>query len=308
VNILNWLQDKKIGVLYGGTSSERSISLLTGNAVLRSLKRQGFKAAGIDTGKDIFSKLKKEKIDFAYIALHGPLGEDGTVQGALEILGVPYSGCGVLSSAACMNKIFAKKIMRFHRVPTPDWIVARKNGKVPKTGTFPVVVKPAAQGSAIGVSICRRRHELSSALKKAFKFDKHVLIEQYIKGIEITVGVLGNTVLPAVEIVPEGEFYDFRSKYKPGMSKHIIPPRLPQSTLDKCSRYALEAFKALECRGVARVDIMVDSKLRPWVLEVNTIPGMTETSLLPDEAKAIGMSFDELVLGIIENSVCDVYS
>ena len=303
MDVSGWLKGKRIGVLYGGMSAEREISLLSGRAVLKALKKLGLDAVGIDAGPGLPSKLKSLKIDFAYNILHGPLGEDGTVQGMLDYLGIPYSGCGVLASALAMDKAFSKKIFKASGIPTPAWQCAEKNGKALKVTKFPVVVKPLAQGSALGVSIARNKRQLVLALKKAFRLGGRAIIESYVAGTEITVGVLGDKTLPAVEIVPENEFYDFEAKYKKGKSKHIIPPRLPSGVIKRAQATALKAFRALGCRAVSRIDIIIDKRGVPWVLEANTIPGMTETSLLPDEARAAGLSFEELILEIIGYSL-----
>ncbi|MFH1367527.1 MAG: D-alanine--D-alanine ligase [Elusimicrobiota bacterium] len=303
MNIKRWLKNKRIGVIYGGRSAERKISLLSGKAVLQSLKKMGYNAVGIDAGSDLPFRLKKNKIDFAYIILHGPWGEDGTVQGLLEIMDIPYTGCGVAASALTMNKVYSKMVFDSLDFPTPEWQVVNKGCLPSSFFRLPAVVKPVSQGSAIGVSIVKKKAELKHALKEAFKYDKQALIERYIKGTEVTVGVVGGKALPVVEIVPENEFYDFESKYKPGMSRHIMPPRLPKSVVKNASDLAMRAFRALGCRGLSRIDLMVDSKGKSWLLEINTIPGMTETSLLPDAAKAIGMDFGGLVSKIIECSV-----
>lgn len=302
MNSRNWINGKRIGVLCGGKSSEREISLASGAAVLSALKKAGMNAVSIDVGPDLPFRLKKQKIDFAYIALHGPWGEDGTVQGMLEIMGIPYAGCGVLASALAMDKIATKGILAAAGLPTPRWWVVERGARVPKLPRR-VVVKPSAQGSAIGVSVVKEKSGLAPALAAAFKYDRRVLVEEYIAGTEITVGVLGPRPLPVIEIVPQNEFYDFESKYTPGCSQHLIPPRLPKATIARTQRLALEVFAALNCRAVSRIDMIVDKKQRPWILEVNTIPGMTETSLLPDAARAAGIDFPELVLQIIEYSL-----
>lgn len=309
MDIIKWLKGKKIGVLYGGMSAEREISLSSGKAVLKALKDLKLNAIGIDAGKNLPEQLKKNKIDFAYIVLHGNFGEDGTVQGLLEIMGIPYTGCGVLASAIAMDKIYTKRILNSMKLPTPAWSMAVKDSNSIKKEDgfaalkFPVVVKPATQGSAIGINIVNNKKELSSAFETAFKYDSKVIVEEYIKGTEITAGVLGNTALPVVEIVPANKFYDFDSKYKVGKSQHLIPPRLSAKTIKNIQELALKTFEALGCRAVARIDMIIDKNNKPWILEANTIPGMTETSLLPDEARAAGMSFNELVLKIIECSI-----
>jgi D-alanine-D-alanine ligase len=248
--------------------------------------------------------LKKHKIDFVFISLHGPLGEDGAIQGLLEVLGIPYSGSDVTSSALSMHKAMAKCVWSCHGIPTPGWksVFSVEEGLKQKV-KLPVVVKPASQGSALGVSIAKDIPAYKKALKKVFALDKEALIEQYIQGTELTIAVLGDKALAPIEIVPAHEFYDFHSKYKPGQSTHIIPPRLPEEVVELSKQYAVEAARVLGCKGAPRVDIIVDKDQAPWLLEVNTIPGMTETSLLPDAAKACGMSFDRLVLKIVELSI-----
>lgn len=303
MQIQKFLSRKKIGVIYGGRSAERKISLASGTAVLKALKNAGLKAVGIDAGPDLPFALKKNRIDFAYLALHGPGGEDGTVQGLLEVMGIPYSGCGVLASALAMDKVATKQVLHAAQLPTPAWMVLEDPADAKAVKRFPAVVKPATQGSAIGVSVVRAKGQLSAALKQAFTLDRRVLVEQYVAGTEITVGVLGGTALPVVEIVPVNAFYDFESKYQPGKSEHIIPPRLSKAVITRIQALAVKTFRALQCRAVTRIDMIVDARGNPWILEANTIPGMTETSLLPDEARAAGISFQELILKIIEYSL-----
>ncbi|MDD2523745.1 MAG: D-alanine--D-alanine ligase [Endomicrobiia bacterium] len=296
------LKNKKIGVLCGGTSSEREISLKSGKAVYNALKKLGLKAVLVDVNKNVALKLLKEKIDVAYITLHGPMGEDGTIQGMLEIMGIPYTGCGVFSSSASMDKIISKKIFEYSKIPTPQWVVIEKFKSVDEI-KYPVVVKPATQGSAIGISIVKNKKEFPKAVKNAFSYDNKVLVEKYIKGTEITAGVLNGNSLPVIEIVPDGKFYDFKSKYTVGKSKHIIPPRLPQKVISNIQEIAIKVYKAFQCKSMCRVDMIVDKNNDIWVLEINTLPGMTETSLFPDAARAQGMSFENLVLEILKSSV-----
>jgi D-alanine-D-alanine ligase len=302
MNIRKWLKNKKIAVLYGGLSAEREISILTGKAVLRALKKLGFNAVGIDVDRDVASNLKKNKIDFAFISLHGQWGEDGTIQGMLDIMGIPYSGDGVLANAIAINKVYSKFIFDANKVPTPLWGIVDKNSGTKTKMSFPVVIKPSNQGSAIGISIAKNPKEMAAGLREAFKYDSEILIEKYIPGTEVTVGILGGKVLPVIEIVPQGHFYDFKSKYEPGCSKHIIPPRLPEKVIEKVKETALAAFKAVGCKVLGRVDLIIDRSGKPWVLEINTIPGMTETSLLPDAAREAGLDFNALVLKILECS------
>lgn len=327
-----WLGQCRIGVLMGGTSAEREISLKTGQAVYHSLKRQGFKVFPIDASRALPDQLKKNKIDFAYIALHGPGGEDGVVQGLLEWLRIPFTGPGVLASALAMDKIASKRLFRSAGLTTAPWLevplpprwgkggmgVAAVRNPPPQSSPtkgeevyrsiarlgFPLVIKPARQGSAIGVSIVKSAGEIPSALGKALRYGSPALAEKFLQGPEITVGVLGQQVLPIIEIVPtDRAFYDFHAKYAPGGSRHILPARISAQAASQAEALSLAACRILGIGSVARVDLIVDKRLGPCLLEVNTSPGMTETSLLPDAARAAGISFDALVLRIMESSV-----
>lgn len=305
----NELKNKRIGILYGGWSAERSISLKSGGAVIKALKQGGYKVIPIDVDKNIAVKLPKYKIDIAFIILHGPFGEDGTVQALLQAAGIPYTGCGVLASALAMNKIFSKEIFDFHKIPTPEWAVLsdinqRDVGNCIESFGFPLVVKPATQGSAIGVTIPKNKIEFEKGLRLAFKYDTQVLVEEYIPGREITVGILGDKALPVIEIVPvKGKFYDFKAKYAKGGSLHIIPAKLNKKLSVQIQDIAKKAFNALGCKAISRVDLRLTPEGKPFVLEVNTLPGMTETSLMPDAAKAVGMSFLDMILEIIKTSI-----
>lgn len=304
------MKSRRIAVLMGGCSSEREISLKSGSAIARALKKRGLKVVMIDVNKNISGNLQKEKVELAFIALHGKYGEDGTIQGLLELLDIPYTGSGVLSSALSLNKIYAKKIFKIEGIPTPPFQVIKK-GKRSKDSKrnelrdeeYPVVVKPSSQGSTIGVTIVREEKELDNAMKKAFLYDKEVLMEKYIAGREITASVLGNDnpcVLPLIEIVTENGFYDYKAKYTPGKSRHIIPPRLPPDWQAKAQEVALAAHSALGCEGFSRSEIIIDEKGNPHLLEVNTIPGMTEISLYPESAKAAGIEFGVLCVRLLE--------
>lgn len=303
MNIRRWIKNNRIGVLCGGLSAEREISLTSGKAVLNALCDLGADAVLIDAGHNLPFDLRDKKIDFSFISLHGPWGEDGTVQGLLETMGIPYSGCGVLSSALCMNKIVTKRMLDWARLPTPSWKVARKNESVRSIGKLPLVIKPSTQGSAIGVSVVRNKKDVAAALSGAFKFDRDILVEKFIPGTEISAGILGRNTLPVIEIVPKAEFYDFDSKYQPGQSQHFIPPRLPKKVLRQIEDIALKTFEVMGCAVAARIDMIVDKSHKPWILEINTIPGMTPTSLFPDVARAAGIDFSELVVKIIEYSL-----
>jgi len=312
-NFHAWFKKRRIGVLMGGPSAEREISLKTGRAIHQSLRRQGYAVIPIDAGTDLPAQLKRARINFAYIALHGPGGEDGVVQGLLDWLKIPYTGSGVLASSMAMDKTVSKRIFAAAGLPIARGFDIerrvflqneKKYWKQAKKIGFPVVVKPATQGSAIGVSIVKTRKDWALALKTGFKYDDVLLIEKYLDGVEITVGILGHHVLPIIEILPvAGAFYDFKSKYAPGGSRHILPARISPSQAKKSAVLSLAACRALGTRGVARVDLIVDKKQGPTLLEVNTIPGMTQTSLLPDAARAAGIDFDALVLRIAEASI-----
>ncbi|MCM8777546.1 MAG: D-alanine--D-alanine ligase [Candidatus Omnitrophica bacterium] len=290
----------RIAVLYGGDSPEREISLRSGKAVAEALKRKRHKILLIDTAKKNFVK-KILGVDCAFIALHGEKGEDGTIQGLLEILGIPYTGSGVRASAMCMNKVITKKILLYHKIPTPLFLEVKKDSPVKPPFPFPVVVKPANMGSTIGIKITRNRKQMLSAIKECFKLDSEVFIEEYIKGLEVTAGILGNDnpkVLPVIEIETPTGFYDYKAKYTPGGSRHIIPARIEKRTLKKIEDIALNTYKILGCSGFARMEMIVKKGV-PYVLDVNTIPGMTDTSLFPDAAKAKGISFEELCERIV---------
>ena len=295
----------RIGVLLGGMSTEREISLKSGTAVYHALIQKGYSVVAIDVGRDIYSKITKEKIDIAFIALHGKYGEDGTIQGLLEIMGIPYTGSGVLASAISINKALAKKLFILNRIPTPAFKIVKK-GTVVDNAIFkdlglPFIVKPNSQGSTIGVSIVNDKNEASYAIKKALKYDDTALIEKFIKGRELTVGILCNKALPIIEIRPKKAMYDFKAKYTKGMTEYIAPAPLSKMLEKRLFDYALKAFNTLGCSGTARVDIMLDKRNKPYVLEVNTIPGMTELSLLPKAAACAGISFPELVEKILLN-------
>ena len=287
------LKKSKIGVLMGGLSEEREISFKTGTAILKALGDKGYKAIGIDAGRDIPGVLLKKKIDIAFIALHGRYGEDGCMQGLLEVMGIPYTGSGVKASALAMDKAAAKKVMLYHGVSTPASCIYEEGAK-PKVKA-PLVVKPACQGSAIGVSIVRKEAGLKAALKEAAKFSGPVLIEKYIKGRELTVSILDGRVLPIIEIRPKEGFYDYTAKYTKGMTEFVVPAPIAKSAEKKVAKEALKAFEALGCSGAARVDVILDARGTPFVLEVNTIPGMTELSLFPRAAEAAGLDYPALV-------------
>jgi len=303
IEILKKINNKKIGVLYGGISSERKISIRSGEAVLNVLKKLKLNVCGIDVDKNVVEKIKTAKINLAYIVLHGSMGEDGTVQGMLEIMGIPYTGCGVLSSAISMDKNVSKCLLKYSNISTPKWNSLKKLERLHKIKEYPVVVKPTLQGSTIGITIVKNVSQLDDAIKKAFKYDEEIIIEKFVAGKEITVGVLNGKALPVVEIIPKGGFYDFKSKYQKGQSKHIIPARISEQNYNIAQNIAERVYKIFKCKAICRVDMIIDKNSKVWVLENNTIPGMTDTSLLPEESKAAGFSFENLVLRILESAL-----
>lgn len=298
------LKAKRIGVLMGGMSSEREVSLKTGSAILTSLKRLGMNAVGIDAGRDVCARLGEEKVDVAFIALHGRYGEDGCVQGALEMMGIPYTASGVAASAIAMNKRITKLVCQSAGVRTPAWKELRRGASLEDVKA-PVVIKPASGGSSIGVSVCLSDEQIEPAVRLAFEEDREALAEDFIEGPLITVGILGDMIFSPIEIEPSKGFYDYSNKYTPGSTTYHVPARLPQATLDEACQMTMKIHSALGCRGATRSELIVDKDGLPWFLEINTIPGMTQTSLLPKAAAALGMSFDDLVLTMLMEALDD---
>ncbi len=288
----------------GGFSREREISLKTGKAIVKALTEKGYTAAGIDVGKDVADVLLREKIDLAFLALHGRFGEDGTVQGMLEMMRIPYTGSGVLASALALHKVMTKKVIACENIPTPRFEVLSR-GEIDKERVqasslaLPRVVKPAREGSTIGISIVREEKEWLPALKEAAKYDEEILVEEFISGKEITVGILEDIPLPIVEIVPRSGFYDYHSKYTKGETEYVIPARIAREKYLYAQEISMKAFHALRCSGCARVDLMTDEAENPYVIDVNTMPGMTETSLLPQAASYAGIPFEDLIERIL---------
>lgn len=296
-NIVTELKKKKIGVLLGGLSAEREISLKTGAAVVSALQKKGYKVAAVDADRNLAAKLVARHIDIAFIALHGRYGEDGCVQGLLEVMGIPYTGSGVQASAVCMDKVAAKQVMLHYKIPTPKFCVAGGDGRpvVSKFPSLPVVVKPASQGSALGVSIVRESSAVDEALRRARQFGGAVLVEEFIKGREFTVSILNGDVLPIIEILPKEGFYDYAAKYTKGATEFVVPAVIGRACNKRIISVTHCAYKALGCAGAARIDVLVDGKNRPYVLEVNTVPGLTELSLFPRAAAAVGLDYPSLV-------------
>lgn len=298
------LKKRKVAVMMGGLSREREISLKTGKAILKALTEKGYPAIPIDVGNDLPDRLVKEKVDCAFLALHGRFGEDGTIQGMLELMRIPYTGSGVLASALAMDKIMSKKFFLCEKIPTPAFEVfhrdeIKKDLSKKLTLPLPVVIKPAREGSTIGISIVRKEEELGPAFKKAGEHDERILVEEFMKGKEITVGILENIPLPVIEIVPKSGFYDYFSKYTKGETQYILPARISRERYLYAQEVSLKAFQQLGCSGVGRVDLMTDENENPLVIDVNTMPGMTETSLLPKAANYAGITFEDLVERIL---------
>ncbi len=295
---------KRIGVLLGGVSSERKISLKTGASVLAALKGSGYSAVAIDAGKDLFSRITDEGVEAAFIALHGGVGEDGSVQGGLEVMGIPYTGSGVLASALAMDKIRAKEIFRLNSIPTPASSLCNTE-EVLKNLNLPLVVKPSAGGSTLGLSIVKDASALPKAIELAGSFNEGILIEEYVSGREISVSVLDEEVFPVVEIFTAGELYDYKAKYTAGGASFKVPADMEPALTARVSDLALKSYTALGCRGAARVDILIGKGAEPFVLEVNTSPGLTERSLLPMAAEKAGLSYRDLVVRLLEGASLD---
>jgi len=293
------LAAKKIGVLMGGLSAEREVSLKSGAAVLSALQSRGYRAVGIDVGRDLPEKLVSDGIEAAFIALHGRFGEDGSIQGLLELMGIPYTGSGVLASALAMNKVFSKVVFRSAGLTIAPHQVLRQGEKLELSFALPVVVKPSQEGSSVGVSIVHDLGLMDAALTEAFDYDSEILVERFIDGREVQVGILDGRALGAIEIVPKGEFYDFEAKYTPGMADHILPARLPAASYAEVLRAGELAHAALGCQSYSRVDFLVTSVGECYILEVNTLPGMTDLSLLPEIARGAGIEFPELIERIL---------
>ena len=303
---MNMFKSKRIGVLYGGLSAEREVSLKSGNAVNQALLAQGYNSVAIDVGHNLADILNQEKIEIAFIALHGRYGEDGCVQGLLELMQIPYTGSGVLASALAMHKLYSKQTFAANGILTAPFRCYGRSDTVTLADlpfAFPFVVKPVQEGSSVGVSIVKEENQLAKALEVAFCHDDEILVEQYIKGQEVQVGILNENPIGAIEIVPKNEFYDFEAKYTDGMAEHFFPARLDSVLYNKALQVGLSAHRVLGCKGYSRVDLLVTTTGDCYVLEVNTLPGMTALSLLPEIAlKGAGLSFERLVSQIVESA------
>jgi len=330
-------KNKTIGLILGGASPERAISKLTGKGVYESLLKLGYDfrlidpAYGIDqpmNPEDYFSECDCspvshqnyldtvsselfDEIDLAFIALHGSWGEDGTIQSLLEFRNIPYTGSGILACAASMDKGITKSIIKHYNVSTPNWILAERNNynikelqnNVNSQFDLPFVVKPNDQGSAIGLTICNAYDELEEAIKLAHQFSKKAIIEEYIEGYEATVGIIGEQILPVLEIKPKHFYYDYECKYTSGMTVYEVPAKFPKEISLQLQQQAINAYRAVGCSSYGRLDFKLDKDYKPYCLEINTLPGLTSTSLLPKAAKSVGISYDQLIESIINNSL-----
>lgn len=302
-------KNQKIGLIYGGLSSESDISRQTGKAMLKALQNKGYQAVGIDVGKDIVQQIVSANVEVVVNGLHGKLGEDGTVQGLLECLGIPYTGSGVMASAVAMNKILTKNLAIVENVLTPQFKVfdtkALRGEVLPEGLSFPVVVKSQAEGSSRGTVIVKSAEFFKAAVEEAKKYDHIILAEEFVEGPQVTVSILNGRTLPLIEIVPKKGFYDYEAKYTKGATEYIIPARVRNITSKKASEAAIRMYNALQCRGCARTDFMVDQQGQPQFIEINTLPGMTETSLVPMAAKKAGISFEDLIEQILQSATLD---
>ncbi|SHI80757.1 D-alanine--D-alanine ligase [Malonomonas rubra DSM 5091] len=302
------MKQKKIAVLLGGLSAEREISLKTGTACLNALQQLGYQAVAIDAGHDLAQQLREQQIDIAFIALHGRFGEDGRVQGLLEMLEIPYTGSGVMASSVAIDKVATKKMLLYHELPTPGFDFVRPGDSTEalfeRCKHLPLIVKPSREGSTIGITIARSREALRHGIDTAAALDGNVLVEDFIDGIELTVSVLSGQALPIIQIVPKGGFYDFHAKYTAGETEYLLPAPIDADCYLRIQQAAVSACETLGCRGAARVDFMLRER-EFYCIEVNTIPGMTETSLLPKAAAEAGIDFQHLVETILLDAGLD---
>lgn len=304
----------KVAVLKGGRSLERGVSLRSAARVEDALGALGHEALPIDVGEDLVARLRAERPEVAFVALHGPGGEDGTVQELLEILGLPYTGPGVAACALCMDKVASKHELRAAGVPTPDWVAFNATAfrelgaadtleEIEQSLGFPLVVKPASQGSSLGVKFASDRAGVPEALVAAFSYDDRVLLERYVDGRELAVGMLGSEPLPIVEAIPrEGDMFDFEARYEIGRTDYACPADLSENEAAEVAEVAAKAYEVLGCSGFSRVDLMLGGD-GPHVLEVNAIPGLTDTSLFPMAAEAAGIGFEQLVDRILARAL-----
>lgn len=295
----------KVAVLLGGKSSEREISLMSGTAVLEALQRQGVDAHAFDTGQRDLADFAVEKFDRAFVMLHGRYGEDGTIQGALDLMGVPYTGSGVMACALALDKWRTKLVWQACGIPTPRFEMLHRGSDYAATARelgLPLIIKPAREGSTIGLSKVTDANDIENAYLEAVKYDPLVLAEQFIDGPELTAAILDDESLPLVRIEAPGHNYDYNAKYFSDETQYFCPSGIAPTLEDRIRRLCADAYRIVGCSGWGRVDVMLDGDDQPWILEVNTVPGMTGHSLVPMAAKAAGLSFDQLVMRILEGA------
>lgn len=306
----NKMKRRRVGVLMGGSSSEREVSVCTGHGVAVALASRGHDVVRIvwdSSGPGLDELIRAASVDVAFVALHGRGGEDGCVQGMLELMGIPYTGSGVLASALAMDKLKAKEMFRLHNVPTPPYYIAGRADladldTVHGSFGFPSIVKPRREGSSVGLRKVANTRELAEAIEHALGYDDHAVVERYVRGMEVHVGILDGRILGAIEVVPKDGLYDYRAKYTAGLTDYVCPPRLPPTRLQGVMNLGACAARALSCTGACRVDLLVTEGENEYVLEVNTLPGMTPTSLLPKIAAEAGMDYGALCETILEGA------
>jgi D-alanine-D-alanine ligase len=305
----------KVGVLYGGRSAEREVSLMSGTGVHQALLSAGVDAHLFDTGERSLSELAAQGFDRVFIALHGRYGEDGTIQGALELLGIPYTGSGPLASALAMDKTMTKRVWLQHGLPTPAFEVLDADTElrlVPDRLSLPLIIKPPHEGSTVGITKVVGYSDMKEGYAAAARYDSEVLAEQFITGRELTVAVLGGgksaRALPVIEIAAPGGNYDYEHKYFSDDTQYFCPASLPPEVAEEVAEIAVKAYRALDCEGWGRADFILDRNNRPWLLEMNTSPGMTSHSLVPMAAKAVGISYADLCVAILSEAACKVRS
>lgn len=307
------MKPQRVGVLMGGLSAEREVSLATGEAIARALASRGHDVFHVYVDRDIDRVLRQQPMDAAFVALHGTYGEDGCIQGLLELLGIPYTGSGVTESALCMDKLRSKQLFRLHNVPTPPFYIVQRDD-LPRLQElhgcfgFPAFVKPRRQGSSLGAGSALDLEALQHRCMEALRFDPDVLVERHIHGREITVGLLDGRALGAIEIRPKSGRYDYRSKYQKGATDYIFPAPLPRVRYDSLLRLGERAVKATGAQGATRVDLLLSGGDNAYVLEVNTLPGMTPTSLLPKIAAGAGYAFADLCEAILQRARLHLHS
>ena len=308
------LRTKRIAVLLGGQSGEREVSLRSGAGVLEALSRLGFDAVGVDPNCDLPAQLAQARAEVVFNALHGGAGEDGTIAGMLEVLGIPYTGCGVLASALTLDKVRTKQLLQAAGIPTPTFVWGYAAGDADGVAEealavlgVPCVVKPIYEGSSLGVTIPQTEAEVREAVGDVLSRYGNVLVEAFCDGMELTVGVLGcgesRRALPVLELVPKKQFYDYEAKYTKGLTDLVCPARLPEDATRLAQDTALRAHDACGCHGLSRVDMHLDSRGQLWVHEINSVPGLTETSDVPAQARAAGMSYEELIREILHSAI-----